>query len=290
MQREMPAELLSPLDLLRVPGNALGFLVRRRLAWSRGPVEPADEPKEHLFEWLAPAARAEAEAAARDLAARYDLAALRARSSRLHFCENLALLAGLERLVGARELPAAPDGVRRALDVGCGLFQYATALQRFLAGDARGPTRALEVRGIELDARGLYKDGHSRADHARAHARLAGEGVSFEEADFLARRFPPQDVVTLFYPFLTRHALLAWGLPLTCLRPRELLTHAVATLRPGGWLLVANQTDGEFTELARHLAGLPLEIVARVELSSPLVPYSEATSERVGSLWSRARA
>lgn len=287
MQRKMPAELLSPLDLLRVPGNALGFLVRRRLAWSRGPVELADEPKEHLFEWLEPAARAEAEATARELATRHDLSALRARSSRLHFCENLALCAGLERLVGSRELPVSPDGVRRALDVGCGLFQYATALQRFLARGTRGPACALELRAIELDARGLYRDGHSRADHARAHARLAGEGVAFEEADFLARTFAPQDVVTLFYPFLTRQALLAWGLPLACLRPRELLAHAVTTLRPGGWLLVANQTDTEFTELARYLATLPFEPMAHAALASPLVPYFEATSERVGSLWRR---
>lgn len=287
MQREMPAELLSPLDLLRVPGNALGFLVRRRLSWSRGPVELANEPKEALFEWLAPAARGEAEATARALDARYDLAALRARSSRLHYCENLALLAGLERLVGARELPASPDGVRRALDVGCGLFQYATALQRFLARGTRGPACALELRAIELDARGLHRDGHSRADHARAHAHLAGPGVSFEEADFLARTFPPQDVVTLFYPFLTRHALLAWGLPLACLRPRELFAHAVATLRPGGWLLVVNQTSTERELLTKRRAGLDVELVAEAPFASKLVPYGERTEERVGSLLRR---
>lgn len=158
----MAVDLRGPLALLRAPGNALGFLVRRRLRWSRGECALANEDKAELFPWLVGAERDEAEARERELATLYELAPLHARSTQLHYCENLALLDGLERLFADHELPA---GALHALDVGCGLFQYATALQRFLALGRGGPRR-VELRGVELDVHGIHRDGHSRADHA----------------------------------------------------------------------------------------------------------------------------
>ncbi|MEQ1893310.1 MAG: class I SAM-dependent methyltransferase [Planctomycetota bacterium] len=279
----MAVDLRGPLALLRAPGNALGFLVRRRLRWSRGECALANEDKAELFPWLVGAERDEAEARERELATLYELAPLHARSTQLHYCENLALLDGLERLFADHELPA---GALHALDVGCGLFQYATALQRFLALGRGGPRR-VELRGVELDVHGIHRDGHSRADHARAHARLAGEGVRFEETDVTRERWPAQDVVTLFYPFLTRRALLAWGLPLAHFRPRELLSAAAGALRPGGLLVVANQTDAEHELLHGELRALALEPLATTSFASRLVPYAERTVDRVGTLWRR---
>jgi SAM-dependent methyltransferase len=279
----MGFDLRAPLVLLRAPGNALGFLVRRRLRWTGGECAPANEDKRALFPWLAGGEQVEAEARERDLRARYELGELHAHSTRLHYCENLALLDGLERLFATHDLPVGP---LRALDAGCGLFQYATALQRFLAL-GRGRSRPVRLRGIELDAHGIHRDGHSRADHARAHARLAGKGVTFEEADFTRERYPAQDVVTLLYPFLTRRALLAWGLPLAHFRPREFLAAAADAVRPGGLLVVANQTDAEHELLCDELRALALEPLAKVSLASRLVPYAERTADRVGSLWRR---
>jgi SAM-dependent methyltransferase len=276
--------LAKPLTLLRAPGNALGFLLRRRLAWSRGECELENENKAGLFAFLDWTERSAAEARERELHARYGLAALHARSSRQHYCENLALLEALERLCTGQELPTRGYGPLRALDVGCGVFQYATALARFLA---RHSPAGVELRGLEVDAHGIYRDGHARADHARAHARLAGAGVTFESADFLARAWSGLDVVTLFYPFLTRHALLAWGLPLSFFRPHTLLAHAAASLVPGGALVVANQTAEEHQLLRQHAARLPLALVAEASFSSDLVDYAARTDERTGTLWRR---
>lgn len=284
MEPAVTSALAATLGWLRAPGNAFGFLVRQKLAWSRGECRLANEDKAELFPWLAGAERERAEACEREFRARYGLEVLHACSTRLHYAENLALLEVLERLFAQQPRPRPELAPLRALDVGCGSFQYATALTRFLA---RATRAEVELVGLELDAHGIYDDGHSRADHARAHACLAGPGVAFEAGDFLALRPSPLDVVTLFYPFLTRHALLAWGLPLAHFRPHELLAAAVASLRPGGRLVVANQTSEEFALLRKLLARHPLTLVTQASFASKLVPYAERTSERIGSLWRR---
>lgn len=279
----MPSALARSLVLLRAPGNALGFIARRRVRWSRGTATLADEDKVGLFD--SPYVVRE-----RELRERYDLTALHATSTRLHYAENVALLDGLERLLGAATLPLGPDGTLRGLDVGSGAFVYATALQRFLARGGTGPERVVHLRGLEVDGHGVYRDGHSRADHARAHVRLAGPLVTYEVGDVLAADAEEHDVVTCFYPFLTRHALLAWGLPLRLFRPRELLAQLARSVRPGGLLVIANQTREEYATLCTELAAHPVERFADASFASDFVPYAERTRDRVGSAWRRTHS
>ncbi len=275
------------LALLRAPANALGYLARSQLRWSRGIVELPEEPKDDLFCWLDAIVRAQAEELERSLRRQFDLRMLSQQSTRLGYAENLALLEAAERMLGHVALPVGPDGVLRAVDVGAGVFQYATALQRFLAHGGTSASRRVVLRAIEVDGHGIYRDGHSRNDHARAHAALAGDEVRFEVADFTALRLPEQDVVTMLFPFVERYALLQWGLPLGLFRPRQLFARAVATVRPGGLLVVANQTEAEFAQVQALLADQPVALVRRVSLATQLVPYAEQTQERVGSVWQR---
>lgn len=278
----MASLLQKSACLLKAPLHEVAFALRSRLRWSRGRPAPIAALPDDLFGWLPADARRRAEARTTWLERRYDLTALRATSTGLVRAENLALLDRLEALAGREPLPYR-DGELRALDVGCGSFQYATGLHRWLA---RGGAR-VRLRGVEIDGYGIYRDGHSRADHAVAHARLAGPGVSFEVADFARLEVPLQDVVTMFFPFLTAFSLLQWGSPLSHLQPRRLLRRAVAAVRPGGLLLVANQTEAEADRLAAALAGSPVTPVARASFATDLVPYGERTSGRVGSLWRR---
>ena len=117
----------------------------------------------------------------------------------------------LEALSDGLKLPVGPDGVVRAADLGCGDFHYAIGLQQWLARHVpsslpdEAVPRKVVLRGLELDGHGIYRDGHSRADHARARARSAcadGGLVQFEVADAVHARLPEQDVVSLFFPFL----------------------------------------------------------------------------------------
>jgi len=109
--------------------------------------------------------------------------------------------------------------------------------------------------------------------------------VRFEVADASAVRLPEQDVVTLFFPFLGPFACLRWGLPLSRLRPRRLLRAAVRALRPGGWLIVANQTAAEHARLCRWLRPLPVTALAQVPMATELVPWADCTTGQVLSAW-----
>lgn len=286
--RPVPSLLARCTALLRVPANEIAFAVRTGLAWSRGtPVLP-DEDKADPFAHRPPDERAANELRAAALARRFDLAALHARSTIAVWTGNLALLEHLEALTADVALPVSADGAVRAVDVGSGDFHYATALQRWLAQHGTDTARTVVLRGFELDGHGVYRDGHSRADHARAHAALASRGsglVRYEVADVLRVALPEQDVVTLLYPFVFCYPLLRWGLPLSRFRPRRLVHRAVAMLRPGGLLVVANQTDTEFERLRALLAEEAVEFVRCVPFATDLVPAAERTHFRIGSLW-----
>lgn len=282
----MPSLLRRCRAALRAPVNEVAFALRSALAWSRGDaVLPREDPA-GLYAWLPADARAAARQHADELGRRHDLAALAARSTCAVFAHNLDLLDRLEALTRGVAPPDAGDGPLRALDVGSGDFHYATALQRFLAGPCSAG-RPVELVGVELDGHGIYRDGHSRADHARAHAALAGPGVSFVVGDVARLALPPQHVVTLLFPFVSAYPLLQWGLPLSRFRPRRLLRAAVAALRPGGWLVVANQTEAEFARLGALLADQPVERVRRGSFASGTVPDAARTAARIGSLWRR---
>ena len=86
---------------------------------------------------------------------------------------------------------------------------------------------------------------------------------------------------------MTAHACLQWGAPLSRLRPRRLLRQLVQALRPGGWLLVTNQTVAEHRRLCRLLRDLPVERVARCRFGSWLVPEAARTVGQVATLWQR---
>jgi hypothetical protein len=275
------------LALLRAPGNEIAFALRRHLRWSRGAATLPTESKQGLFAGCG--AEPAAAARERELRRRYDLTALAARSTRAVYRRNLALLDRLEALAAGERLPTAADGGLTAVDIGAGDFHYATALQRWLAAAAGEPGRpaAVRLRGVELDGHGIYRDGHARADHACAHAALAGPGVSYEVADFLRLTVAPVDVALLIHPFLGAYPLLRWGLPLSRLRPRRLLRHAVATVRSGGVLVVVNQTEAEFERLQRLLADQPVALRRRVAFAERLSPEPERTADRVGSWWQR---
>lgn len=290
----MPSVLQQGAALLRAPATELGFVLRSILRWSRGrpggfaqPGQVSGQP----FDWAAPAHREALCQRVAVLAQQFDLAAL-LQGEPAATCRNLARLEQLAALAGGLELPCGPDGMVRAADFGCGDFHYAPALQQWLSRHgAAGPAgRRVVLRGLELDGYGIYRDGHSRADHGCAWAAAASVGgsqVRFEVADAARCRLPEQDCVSLFFPFLTSYACLKWGAPLSRLRPRRLLERAVHTLRPGGWLVVVNQTRSEHLRLTRLLAGLPVVRIARRPFATDLVEHRGATAGQVGSVWLR---
>lgn len=280
---------VTGLVWLRAPLNPLAFALRRRLSWSRGEPTTADEAKGELFNYLSSSARRGAEGRERYLRDRYNLSPLYRASGREEYRENLYVLDVLDREV-APLLRSPGARAARGVDVGSKDFVYAFALERFLRRSGGG--RGAELVGVEVDGHAIYRDLHSRADRARANAARTGNAaVRYEVADFLTFESAPADVVTIFYPFVTRFALLAWGLPLSAFRPRELLARAAASLAPGGLLVVFNHTLEEREALHELAATLPtLRLERHAPLGSALVDYYARVPERSVSVFRRAPA
>lgn len=289
MPAPMPSLLGHAAAWLAAPGNQLAYAVRSTLRWRRGKVALPTEPMDSLLDHLPAAARADAVQRVRGLEQEFDLAALARQATRLVYAENLALIDRLEALRRAAGFEVGGSGAQplAAVDVGCGVFQYAAGLQRWLRFAGTGAPREVVLLGVEIDGFGIYRDGSSRADHAAAHAALAGPGTRFQVADIRRLVLPPQDVVTMLFPFLSAYPLLRWGAPLHHLRPRAVLAAAVGALRPGGLLVVVNQTAAEGERLRALLAGQPVRCLGAVPFASELVPYAERTADRVGSCWLR---
>lgn len=250
----MPTAWQAATAYLRAPLNSFEFAVRSRVAWRRGPPALPHESKAELYGFLPARARWAAELRESELLRRYALAPLRARSTRHVYRENVALLAALEDVLGRPPLPAGET--LRAVDVGAKNWSYVYALSQFLG--SRGP---LELHGVEVDAHARYADLRTREDYAQAYMDACPRGaLRFWAQDALDFGQPGGfDVVTCFYPFLTRYALLRWGCPLSLFQPEALIAHLVTLLRPGGTLCVFTQTSDE---RARLLELLPAGAVA----------------------------
>ncbi|HKP95688.1 MAG TPA: hypothetical protein VJ385_08015 [Fibrobacteria bacterium] len=299
------------LAFSRIPGNAFSFWVRQTLRWSRGrPILP-HEPKEDLFAYLgaeeAPAGGAPGggtpggEARERELRNRYDLTPLARASTRALYRKNLYLLDILEKACEGLPIPegSPPAGSIRALDVGSQDWHYVFALERWLrhgtgsrdgrTGAAGKTERPVFLKGVEVDGYGIYPDFRSRRDYAQAYlAQTENPEVVFEVGDFLKTGGGGYDLLTLFYPFVTRHHLLLWGLPLRFFQPGKLLEKAAALTRPGGWMLVFTHTLKEhdlFLDLGKRAGGYAL--VREGRALSRLVDFHEDVADRRFSVWRR---
>ena len=260
---------LTALAALRAPLNRVAFAARSRLGWTRGAPRLENEQKYELFDYLEAGDRRSAEATEADLRARYALEPLAARSTRRAYRENLYVLSTLDRF-------AAPPGRGArvtAIDVGSKDFVYAAAIAAFARGGDEA--RALDVTGVEIDGHVVYRDLYSRADYARAYAAQAGSGVHVRIADFLEfSAAEPAALITMFFPFVTRFALLQWGLPARDYQPAALLAHAASLLAPGGQLVIASHTHEERDALAALMADISrLKPTASSAQDSKLVDY-----------------
>lgn len=279
----MPSALDLTLAWTRAPWNALAFAGRRHLRWRRGAPALENEDKVRLFDDLDTEQGRTCTNREAGLRAAYGLDRLRGHSTRRDYRENLYLLDLLDRLSDARHLAR---GDLCAIDVGAKSWTYVTALERFFAARCSG---AVELHGIEIDGHGIYPDLHSRADHARAHAAATGNPrVHYQVADFADCGLRNVDVVSMFFPFVTRYALLRWGLPVHLFRPEALFAKAVEVLRPGGVMVVLNQTADEKARTLQLAGRAGAELVREMFAASCLPLHRTATQDRWATLWRKA--
>jgi SAM-dependent methyltransferase len=301
IERDRPIDTLRVW--LRVPANCVLWALRRvfgkLLSSPTKPILLRPEVKAGVFEHLEGAVFEQAVERERTLRSRYDLTALRAEESCAVYRETLVFLDALEPLaepVGAALVGnEATADIRhlRVLDVGSRNWTYVHALRRWFdvvatrararatitatANKAADQPTTLELVGVEIDGFWLNRDGRPRCDHARDHADRAVAGTDhtarYEIGD-LTKRTPPRhpgeafDVVTMFFPFVTLHALLAWGLPPWLYRPQQLFTSVRNQLRPGGQLVTWHQTTTEARAAQQHARVVGLELRSQKRLKT----------------------
>jgi hypothetical protein len=167
-------------------------------------------------------------------------------------------------------LPASPQ----MADVGCANFWYASALQVFF--------RPRRLDGYDVEAFRRYANGHTRQDYASGYAQRWPE-TRFHGMDY-GQVSTPSDLITCWYPFLTPQPLLAWGLPLNLLKPKELFQKMADNLSPGGGLFMVNHGAAE----AQIAGGIAISAGFRRlllwEHSDPLLPRPRCP---VASYWQR---
>ena len=146
---------------------------------------------------------------------------------------------------------ASPAGGAIQSDVGCGSFWYAAALQAFFQPQA--------LTGYEVDAFRRYANAHTRLDYGQGYAQTL-PNTAFRCADYLAVQ-ESVERISCWFPFVSAHAILAWGLPLKLLNPERLFSKIAGNLRSGGGFLMVNHGTAE-AEIAAALcaaAGLTRE-------------------------------
>lgn len=254
--------------ILHTLRNALDYPLRQFFRWRRPGLSFRNELKDNLFAHLPAAQRAEAQAVADRLQARYPLDYLKTHSTARNFRENLFYLELLERALNAAkdrtQLPA--RSALNVADIGPSHWFYVHALytlwQRW---DCRRAPRDVTLTAFESDAFRVYVDLYSRWDYAQAHRRgLPEDRVRYEPRAF-TRQPAMFDAVTLLFPFVFLKDHLEWGLPRSAFDPAQLLADAWASLKPGGVLISVNQGEAEHAAQRALLArqNIPVNVAFR---------------------------
>jgi len=159
----------------------------------------------------------------------------------------------------------------RVLDVGARNFSLAPMLDQFFFEKGY----AAELHGIEVDGYRRMVDFRTRRDFGNFYAKKARR-AQFHCMDFLDWK-KPAEIIFLLNPFVSSSPTLAWGLPLTLLKPEKVFNHAAALIKDSKGLLVLSNPSKEEYEISLELAlGAGLTPLKKAEWQ----PSPESTQQR----------
>lgn len=246
-------ERLSFTETVHSTSNRLLWRLRSAVKFRRGGYSEAGVP-----DFVTPPG-------AKAVEKHYRLGALRKSLSTESYLKNLFTLCALENLlVFLEELPKKIQ----ILEPGSQDFSRLPAIRLFFEAHGFSP----EITGLELDAFPLLQSLHSRADKAEYYRQLLRPSADhFEAADFFQWQNPVHCILS-FYPFVSPHPALAWGIPAEFGSAEKWVASFERNLREGGLLFVIHQGEWEENEFDRARENSALELVLREQVKCEFYP------------------
>ncbi len=155
-------------------------------------------------------------------------------------------------------------------DIGVSYWFYVRSFYALLTWYKSSTPRSFWLSGYEIDPFRVYLNFHSRYDLAQAYIKGL-QNVSYHPKEFSyeSEKF---DMITLLFPFIFLSDHLQWGLPFNQFKPKILLQNAYLSLKVNGLMIIVNQGEEEYNELAIILPS-PLTILDRYQFSSDFFYY-----------------
>lgn len=223
---------MNPLFYLYAGINQIFFPLRSAIGWkgrayheqAAETIPPVSDPQNEIIQHLRSkyAVRFEASLNAVNTLRNYHL---------LHMFDQVA-----ERFCWT------PGDAARIVDVGSKNFYYAASMQAFF--------KPKQLTGIELDGFHMYRGFYTNASYASFYAAQLPH-TTYHVMNFKDYH-EPVDGIVWFFPFILKEDVVTWYLPLNQFEPMALFGHAGKILSPGGFLLMVNTGEDEFTP-ASHL-------------------------------------
>lgn len=127
------------------------------------------------------------------------------------------------------------------LDIGSKNWEYVKSEYVFF----QSFTKNFTLNGIELDAYRMSDNFYNRFEIAKFYTKNM-INTTYISGDFIKHQ-QKYDYIIWILPFITKHPLVKWGLPLRYFKPQDMLIHAYDILNPDGELLIINQGEAEYS-------------------------------------------
>ena len=202
---------------------------------------------------------------AQELETHYRMGALRKFLNAETYLKNLYTLSVLEEMLLFLEEHGPEIDV---LEPGSQDFARLPAMRLFFEAHGIQP----KITALELDPYPVLNGLHSRADKAEYYRNiLRPTADTYHAADFFLWR-AKADCVLAFYPFVSPHPALAWGIPAEFGDAELWVESFVRTLRPNGLLLVVHQGEWEEREFDEARRDRPLQLLSRSQVAADFYP------------------
>ena len=179
--------------------------------------------------------------------------------------KNLSTLFTLEGIFA--DLDLGHEKLQDVLEVGAHDFSRLPALRIFFRA---------RITGLEIDPFPILHDLHSRFDRAEYYQKVLKKicalAHSYLAGDFFTHQ-SSYDLVLCFYPFVSPHPSLAWGLSAELGSAQKWRTSLERCVKPGGLVLLVHQGEWEQETFDEVRDAETLQLLARKVIQPPFESF-----------------